>query len=214
MNNSLFIAMMTCIFVSCSSDGSCEMQIDELDFVSSETIDRGSDEYDYSKMKSIFEVVPGKYEISWRLIDKVPQLKNYDVALHLKLRLKRHVDVLPSVFERITNNTKNPGYIPFAFYFADADGKIETASSYAQIDELPLDLSRKTGEHTNRDALLDFMNFLNSDPGTEVDFVAHSIGCVSSVFDEIENIKNARKIILSNYLCDDKRFERDYGKIE
>ena len=217
MKKILFMALLACMFVGCSSNGSREIQVDEIEFVSKSKLQGFDERSDYSKMKSIFEVVPGKYEISWNLVDNFPQTKQYNVALHLKLRLKRHVEVLPSVFETIQQanaQDKINQWVPFEFYLADANGKVDMrTASGLKSDHNPYGEWDENGME-NRDALLDFMNFLNSAPGTEIDIVANTIGLVSSNVDCIKIIKNTRKIIFSDYVCNDKDFERKIGKIE
>lgn len=80
MKKILLFAFWACMFVSCSSDGSREIQIDEVEFV------RDNDSYpmeNFSKVSSIFEVIPGKYALSWRLVNDLPQMQNYNVDLKL-----------------------------------------------------------------------------------------------------------------------------------
>ena len=214
MKKNLFLSILACVFVSCSSDGSREIQSDEVQFAKESEIDKIED---YSKVKSIFEIVPGKYIISWRLVDKVPQLQNFNVELKLKLRLKKTVNILPSVYEKMSKATNDfTGDVvscPFDFYLVNANGEREWISVQGfRIDYLPLDVGRVKGFY-NKDQMMDFINFLASKPGTEIDIVCNAYGGKNKNNDCTEIIKNARGIICL-MKDDDETFERYIGVIE
>ena len=214
MKKYLFLALFASIFVGCSSDGSREIQIDEVEFV------RGYESYpmeQFAKVSSIFEVVPGKYSLSWRLVNDLPQMQNYNIELKLKLRLKKTVKVLPEVFEKMGNasyegTNKNNVSCPFSFILLDANGKPEkTIVQKLSIDYLPLEDRQGKGTY-NKDQMMDFINFLASKPGTEIDIVCNIIGMKSGPNDCVEIVKNARGIqcVMNDV---DSQFERMIGTI-
>ena len=216
MKKILFFAILACVFVSCSSDGSREIQIDEVEFV------RGVNVFNvpiekYSKVSSIFEVVPGKYSISWKLVNDVPQLKNFSIELKLKLRLKKTVKVLPTVFENLTNASSkdnNGVYMPFGFYLLDANGERDENSSAVQrfeMDRFPNDVIQTKGYY-DIDKMMDFFKFLASKPGTEIDIVCYAIGSTFGAQDCVKTIKNA-KGIQCEMDDDDDSFSYKFGTI-
>lgn len=213
MKKILFIALLASVFVGCSSDGSREIQIDEVKFVPEYEHQKIED---YSKVSSILEVVPGKYSLSWRLVHDLPQAQNYNVELKLKLRLKKSVKVLPKVYETLGNATyKHGGHdvsCPFGFYLVNANGEPEKIIiSTLSIDYLPLEDWQGKGTY-NKDQMMDFVNFLASKPGTEIDVVCNMIGTKSGPNDCKEIIKNARGIqCVMGYADND--FERNFGTI-
>ena len=75
MKKVLLFAILACMFVSCSSDGSREIQIDEITYTPSSDFIKPNE---IEKVSSIFEVVPGKYELAWEKIQDVPQAQNYN----------------------------------------------------------------------------------------------------------------------------------------
>ena len=177
MKKFFLFALLAIFFVSCSSDGSRELQIDEVQFVP---------EYDFRKLEecknvcSILEVVPGKYELAWRLVSSVPRSKNYNISLKLKLRLKRTVKVKPEVMDLVTNGKESDlrniaFHSPIRFCLVDANGKIE------RLIVQPFDLtynpvSEWESGSFNKDQFLDFLRFLQSKPGTEIELVMNAIG--------------------------------------
>lgn len=211
MKKILLFAFLACMFVSCSSDGSREIQIDEVQFVP---------EYDhlkiedFTKVASIIEVVPGKHTISWRLVNDMPLVQNYNVELKLKLRLNKTIKIRPEVYEKLGNSTyKDRGVnSPFGFYLLNANGEPEKITvQKLSIDYLPLEDWQSKGTY-NKDQMMDFVNFLASKPGTEIDVVCNIIGMKSGPKDCVEIIKNARGIQCVMW-DDDDSFERNFGTI-
>lgn len=116
MKKILFFAILACMFVSCSSDGSCEIQIDEVSFTPKfehiKTID---------KVSSIFEVIPGKYELAWKSVQEGPQFQHFNVSLKLKLRLKRTVRFTEKFLDKTKNTTLGfMGFDELEFVLLDA----------------------------------------------------------------------------------------------
>ena len=205
MKKFLFLAILACMFASCSSDGSRELQIDEVSF---------TPKYDHiktiEKISSIFEVVPGKYELAWKLVQEVPQAQNYNVSLKLKLRLKRTVKFT----DEFLDETKNEivGFSDLAFVLLDADGKkdLDVQGFYPGYKGCV-----NGTDAFDKDEYMDFINFLQSKPGTEKEFELNSFGMKTSVdgVNCIETCKNAKSIICEVGL-EDKDFERRIGVIE
>lgn len=207
MKNFLFLAILACMFASCSSDGSRELQIDEVSF---------TPEYDHiktieiEKISSIFEVVPGKYELAWKLVQEVPQVQHYNVSLKLKLRLKRTVKFSDEFLDKTKNEIV--GSFRLAFVLLDADGKKD--SDVYGFSPGSKGCVKGTDDF-DKDEYMDFINFLQSKPGTEKEFELNSFGMKTSVdgVNCIETCKNAKSII-----CEvgdrDKDFERSIGVIE
>ena len=214
MKKILFMALMASIFVGCSSDGSREIQIDEVKFLPESKYDKIED---CQKVSSIFEIVPGKYDLSWRLVHDMPLSQNYNVELKLKLRLKKSVKVLPEVFEKMSNTSyeitnNNNVRCPFGFYLVNANGEPEKSIVQTlRIDYLPLEDWQGKGTY-NKDQMMDFVNFLASKPGAEIEVVCNCLGMKSGPNDCKEIIKNARGI---QCVMDDtdREFERNFGTI-
>ena len=216
MKKYLFMALMACMFVGCSSDGSREIQIDEMKFVSHPFI-----KLEESKIiSSIFEVVPGKYELSWKIVDNMPQMKFYDIVLKLKLRLKKTVNVKKEVIESISNiNETNWADVcrtcgnPFYIYLIDENGNNINENCYFDITTLPIQKARKEKVQINTEALLDFYRFIQSKPGTEIELVMYGRGTDGTTGNCVEDCKNARGIICRPGISDTK-FLYDIGSIQ
>ena len=184
MKKILFVAVLACMFVSCSSDGSREIQIDEVSFPSGD---------EFKKTSSIFEVVPGKYELAWKKVHDVPQLQNFNVSLKLKLRLKRTVKISD---EFLKYHKEEPSwFMEISFNLLDANGEGDN-------DVQPLSIGYIFDNSTNsvdEDEFMDFINFLQSKPGTEKEFELNALGSKTSIegVDCIETCKNARSISCS-----------------
>lgn len=219
MKKYLFMVLMACMFVGCSSDGSREIQIDEMKFVSGSVF-----KLEESKIiSSIFEVVPGKYELSWKIVDDMPQMKYYDIVLKLKLRLKKTVNLKKEVIESISNiNETNWANVfvtygdLFAIYLIDENGNNINETCRFDIQSLPIQKLRKEKVKINTEALLDFYRFIQSKPGTEIELVMYGKGRIA--FDGttencVEDCKNARGIICIPDISD-THFLRDIGSIQ
>lgn len=208
MKKFFLFALLAIFFVSCSSDGSRELQIDEVQFVP---------EYDFRKLEecknvcSILEVVPGKYELAWRLVYSVPRSKTYNISLKLKLRLNRTVKVKPEVMDLVTNGKESDlrniaFHSPIEFCLVDANGKKEEFKVqkfnpfYNPVDE------RESGLE-DKDKILDFLRFLQSKPGTEIELVMNACGgeAPGTSWSCVEFCKEAKGIVC--LVDDDKSFE-------
>ena len=209
MKKILLFAILTCLFVSCSSDGSREIQIDEISFIPGlETMKANEIE----KVSSIFEVVPGKYELTWTKVQEVPQMQNFKVSLKLKFRLKRTVKFTEKFLEKLDAN--DTPFSSFSFILLDADGK--EPQNY-DVQELRIGSKGLTndGNFFDKDAYMDFINFLQSKPGTEKEFEVNSLGMKTSVdgVDCIETCKNAKSVVCKIH-DRDGYFEEYIGVIE
>ena len=189
MKKILLFAFLACVFVSCSSDGSREIQIDEVAFVPNVEMDKSKIE----KVSSIFEVLPGKYELSWKLINDYPGSQGYNISLKLKLRLKRTVKVKDEYLEKI-KNTSFDTMEGISFRLLDADGKVNDAVTGFWPGYI---LKKGEEKPFDRDQLMEFVDFLQSNPGTEKEFVFNSAGSVitSNGWDCVKVCKTANGIV-------------------
>ena len=204
MKKILLFAILACLFVSCSSDGSCEIQIDEISFVPDSENDKTEDR---QKVSSIFEVVPGKYELAWTKVQDMPQTQIYNVSLKLKLRLKKTVKFSQKALDDIGN--EDNWFYGFELGLLDADGKQDRA---VQGFYFGYKGATSDGSMFDKDEKMDFVNFLQSKPGTEKEFELNSYGMISSTGDDcIETCKNAKSVVCK--VITDKDFERIYGTI-
>ena len=207
MKKVLFFAILACMFVSCSSDGSREIQIDEITFTPDEDFIKPNE---IEKVASIFEVVPGTYELAWTKIQDAPQIQNYNVSLKLKLRLKRTVKFSEEFLNDISN--EHNWFSGFDLCLLDADGKEDS-----DVYEFHFGAKGCTNDGTmfDRDEYMDFINFLQSNPGTEKEFELNSFGFVTSVegVNCIEVCKNAKSVVCK-IDTRDRDFERAIGVIE
>ena len=208
MKKFLILFMLTFVLASCSSDGSREIQIDEVCFVPEYSpFDNRIAQEDISKQSSIFEVVPGTYPITWTLVHDLPQVQNYNVELKLKLRLKKKVNILPKAYEKLD---RYPLISDFGFVLTDENGEwCEVGAVQAFYPGAPR-VENLAGPYS-KDAAMEFYNFLSSEPGTEYEITLNALGIKSSV-DGIELIKNARgvKCVIGQ---EDKDFLRHTGEI-
>ena len=207
MKKIMLFAFLACMFVSCSSDGSREIQIDEISFIP---------KYDHmtaneiEKVSSIFEVVPGKYELAWTKIQEFPQVQNYNVSLKLKLRLKRTVKFSDTFLNKI--NDENIWFSGFDLGLLDADGKEDHD---VQGFHFGYKGCTNDGNSFDKDQYMDFVNFLQSKPGTEKEFELNSFGMKTSVdgVNCIETCKNAKSVVCK-ISFKDENFEESIGVIE
>ena len=211
MKKNYLLFVLSILFAGCSSDGSREIQIDEVKFIP---------EYDnlihaeYKNVSSILEVVPGKYELAWNLTDDDPQLQNYNISLKLNLRLKRTVKVKQEVMDEVTNcEGKNHAFIsPFKFCLVDANGKKENITVQAfDLSYAPVGEWASSGSF-NKDQTMDFLRFLQSKPGSEIELVMNAIGSKTKDNDCIEICKGAKGIVCT--VGDDDELEYRVGTIE
>ena len=204
MKKILLFAILACLFVSCSSDGSCEIQIDEISFVPDSENDKTEDR---QKVSSIFEVVPGKYELAWTKVQDMPQTQIYNVSLKLKLRLKKTVKFSQKALDDIGN--EDNWFYGFELGLLDADGKQDRD---VQGFYFGYKGATSDGSMIDKDEKMDFVNFLQSKPGTEKEFELNSYGMISSTGDDcIETCKNAKSVVCK--VITDEDFERIYGTI-
>ena len=207
MKKVLLFAILACMFVSCSSDGSREIQIDEITYTPSSDFIKPNE---IEKVSSIFEVVPGKYELAWEKIQDFPQAQNYNVSLKLKLRLKRTVKFTEKFLSDISSS--NSWFNGIDLGLLDANGKED---SDVQGFHFGYKGCTNDGTMFDKDGYMDFINFLQSKPGTEKEFELNSFGMKTSVdgVDCIETCKNAKSVVCKIGKSD-RDFERSIGVIE
>jgi len=206
----LLISASMCL-IGCSSNGSSEIQINEVDFVPgfNNTIEESA------KVKNIFEVVPGNYKISWSLTTKAPGVKNFDVSIKLKLRLNKKVNVKKEIFDEVNKEDFYPYSLP-VFMLIDADGKAFKAGNPCGLSEFEIGAAKNrqtSHQFIDKDKIMDFLRFLQSEPGTEIEIETIAWGQISGVshFNFKDDIKNAKGMICE--ILTDKDFERFYGII-
>ena len=210
MKKILLFAFLACMFVGCSSDGSREIQIDEVSYIPKHDYMKANE---IEKVSSIFEVVPGKYELSWTKVQEVPQMQNFKVTLKLKLRLKRTVKFTEEFLEEL--DTNDSPFYELGFVLLDADGK-EPQNYNVQEFHFGNKGITNDGNWFDKDAYMDFINFLQSKPGTEKEFELNTLGTIASSVDGcncIVTCKNAKSVVCKISKEDDS-FEKHIGVIE
>jgi hypothetical protein len=213
MKKYFYLLMLSALFVGCSSDGSREIQIDECEFIHSDICKTE----EFSKLMSVLEVVPGKYELAWKLVDDLPQLQNYSVSLKLKLRLKKKVNVKEEVINKISEaevDYTSPVSFPFTFKLVDADGKVDNSVQRFNVTDTSVEDVRKNKVLFNKDQTMDFLRFLQSEPGTEIELLVYALGSKHNNQNCIEVCKNAKGIICDMSFVTDSNFEAQIGTIQ
>ena len=212
MKKFLFMALMASMFAGCSSDGSREIQIDECGFIHSDNYKTE----EFTKVMSVLEVVPGKYELAWKLVDDLPQQQNYSVSLKLKLRLKKKVSVKQEVFDEISEakDKDHPFLAPFRFVLLDANGKVEKIT--VQNFDLTYTSNAEWASNTsfNKDQTMDFLRFLQSEPGNEIELLVYAFGSKNKNINCIDVCKNVKGIVCDVDTHTDEYFERNIGTIQ
>lgn len=154
---SIFIALMAVLgLVSCSKDGSKTIQLDAFQAV--EVDSKNCD--DVQKLSELFSIVPGEYTISWTLLDELPMLDHYAGTFTVKLKLNKKLKVNENIIKEPEN------FNGIILVFTDADGN-EIGFNCHWYVSWDARLS-KTG-WINKDLFMDFVKFLQSEPGTEMD---------------------------------------------
>ena len=147
---------------------------------------------------SVFEVVPGKYELAWKLVDDVPQLQNYAVSLKLKLRLKKKVNVKEEIINQYSEAEKDHvpyDNIPFQFQLLDPNGKVYDSVQPFSLEDASFEEIRHNNVYFNKDQTMDFLRFLQSEPGKEIELLLYTIGHKTANWNCIDACKNAKGII-------------------
>ena len=217
MKNFLFFLALSMLLVGCSSNGSRELQIDEMTY--SSTSNRFSGEFnpdEYAKVMSVLDVVPGSYELSWTLVNDLPQLQLYNIALKLKLRLKRHVNVRQDLIDKVINSSSEDHiYLsPFRFVLLDENGVYVDYGAVQDFDLTYSSHDKWAVEGTgNKDQALEFLRFLQSEPGAEIELILNALGSKSGPIDCIKVCKSAKGIICTLDKTD-KYFEDYFGTIQ
>lgn len=216
MKKFMIFALMAIAFVSCNSNGSCELQIDEMNYSGNRFSVEKFNQEEYSKVMSVLDIVPGSYELSWTLVDDLPQMQFYNIALKIKLRLKRHVSIKQELMDKVINGQdKHPLLSPFIFVLLDENGNY---TDYGAVQDFDLtynsyDKWRTDDGDFNKDQTLEFLRFLQSAPGAEIELTLNAIGGKQSGKDCIKLCKSVKGLICTLH-SNDKQFESIYGKIE
>lgn len=212
------LLVLSALFVGCSSDGSREIQIDECEYTPLFDHDNKDKMEKFTKLMSVFEVVPGKYELAWKLVDDVPQLQNYAVSLKLKLRLKKKVNVKEEIINQYSEAEKDhvpyvDYSIPFHFQLLDPNGKVYDSVQSFSLEDASLEEIRHNNVYFNKDQTMDFLRFLQSEPGTEIELLLYAIGHKNANWNCIDACKNAKGIICVLH-HEDESVEESFGTIQ
>ena len=215
MKKVFFIIAAVLLLASCSSkSGSYQFQLDRLvvtDFEGSPL----EDDQDYQKQNTIFEVVPGPCEIKWDFLRKFPGAEYYAAELVVKLKLN-HTVLLDS--EKTKEQLE---YVdgPFELVSLDRNGKrvnIEFEPFSSWEDFFDEQINPKQEMLTNRDhsrsLLTDFINFIQSEPGTEFELVCPAMLQSSAIFDAIKTLKEIKGLGIY-WRDDDKYFQKNWGAV-
>lgn len=157
---SILIALMTVIgLVSCSKDGSRTIQLDAFQAVEVDPA-IGSNADNVQKLSELFSIVPGEYTISWTLVNDLPQKTDYAGTFTVKMKLNKKLKVNDK-FIKEAENTSRPVLV-----FTDADGN-DIYGNWTVATDVTKGYSET--HHFNKDQFMDFVKFLQSEPGTEMD---------------------------------------------
>lgn len=194
----IIIALMAVIsLVSCSKDGSTTIQLDE--FSSVVPADEWHTLEECKKTSKLFSLVPGEYPISWKVNVEMPQATNYAATMVIKLRLNNKISVKDEWIKK-----GHPTFAP-SFSLIDANGKEINSWLIAYNAEVA-----GSDYCTEKDLFMDFVKFLQSEPGTEME-VTLGTYIVQSVRDELDEVKNAKGIIMKVHT--DSQFEKTVAEI-
>lgn len=199
IKNLLFVLVAALFFVSCSKDGSRTIQLDEFSAIVTSDDDVSIEKC--KKTSELFSLVPGEYTISWKVKDEAPQLTNYNATMVIKLKLNKKLSVKEEWIKKADN------FGAPIFYFVDANGNKLHGTWHVAWQLIP-------GEDglVNKDQFMDFVKFLQSEPGTEMDVTLGTMLVESSGgAQDIADIKNAKGIIME--VKEDDVFERNVGEI-
>ena len=205
----LFVSVF--LLTGCSSNGSHEIQLNEVVFTFSGF---KSTPEDNKIGSSLFEIVPGSYTIKWEKYAEVPQCVNYDVFLTLRLRLKKSVNVKPELWD---DELGMVVYCPAREWkLLDQDGNVIEGFAF-WAGSYTLGERMKPGEASiKKDVMLDIYRFIQSEPGTEYELPLHAIGQINSYAKTNfinDVIKKARGIQCGVGLDDDD-FIKHFGSVK
>lgn len=189
----LSFILVAFIFISCSSNGSRTIQLDEFSSIEPSSSIKNME--DCEQMASIFSIVPGEYTISWPLEQDIPLQKLYTAQMVLKLRLNKQLKIKDEWIKR--------GYVDeFEFSLTDADGNDIYPYCMWEVGYAGFTKFKEHG--VNPDLFMEFVRFLQSEPGTEMDITIGDQLIVSSVADNLAAVKNAKGLKLKvkdDYSC-------------
>lgn len=197
---SIFIALMAVLgLVSCSKDGSKTIQLDAFQAVEVDPASESNAD-DVQKLSELFSIVPGEYTISWTLVEEVPTLDNYAGTFTVKLKLNKKLKVNDK-FIKEPENALSPTLV-----FTDADGN-EISPYWSPLRDV------KNDDWISKDQHMDFVKFLQSEPGTEMDvtfgrlLAEHSDARSSQDLTDIQKAKGVKLKVYESFFQDDVTFE-------
>ena len=187
------------VAASCSSSGSVSFPLNEIAFEMADRPDK------VSLYTDLFEAVPGDCKISWKVVDKLPQLTNYDVQLKFKVRLKKNLP-LPADIAKLKEDDLSYLLGGMSFTLTDENGvAFDQNTSGISIlfhGNATMMQVRKTSNIYDKEALLDYAMFLQSPVGTEYEMTVNGLGFKMKQCDCTKSFKKVRgmvcKVIATN----------------
>lgn len=203
----LFSAIIA-VAASCSSSGSVTFPLNEI------TFEMDGKPSEVSRYSDLFEAVPGDCKISWKVLDNLPQLTNYEVTLKFKVRLKKNLP-LPANIAQLDDWELVSLLGAMHFELTDENGMAFEQNS-SGIATFILGMAstsqiRKTPGLHDKEALLDFAMFLQSPVGTEYEMIIPGSGFKMKQCDCTKSFKKVRGItckVNSNNRTYDSLLER------
>lgn len=200
---SIFIALMAVLgLVSCSKDGSKTIQLDAFQAVEvSPALISNAD--DVQKLSELFSIVPGEYTISWTLLEEVPSLDNYAGTFTVKLKLNKKL----KVNDKFIKEPENASHLTLVF--TDADGNEIHGNWFSSEDVKNCSVN---DSWFSKDLHMDFVKFLQSEPGTEMDvtfgtiLAEHSNASCSQDITDIQKAKGVKLKVSEYFVRDDVAF--------
>lgn len=209
----LFFLLFVPILIGCSSESVQKQTIQMNDVKWSCAYPSFMSEEDISKQKTLFELVPGPQELTVT-VKKIPGETFYYFDLYLKLRLNRSVDI---DFSKILANKERKGdamdCAGLIVSLLDRNGEIIQMRGPMGACDCNMFLF---DENWREDFFVDYLTFLQSEPGTV--FTLHAIsgwsdqqhGCsigFPNLIKEVKGVEIRIGIV-------DREFEKYVGEIK
>ena len=211
----LFFLLFVPILIGCSSE-SVQKQTIQMNDVKWSCVYSFMSEEDISKQKTLFELVPGPQELTIT-VEKIPGETFYYFDLYLKLRLNRSVDI---DFSKIFANKERKDAAMYTsglrVVLLDRNGERIQMRGPFGATECTMFLFHENWENPREDFFVDYLTFLQSEPGTV--FTLHAIagysdqqfGCRVGFPNLIKEVKGVEIQIGSV----DREFEKYVGEIK
>ena len=204
MKKLLFLILFVPVLIGCSSKNIEEQTIQMNDVKWTCLYSWNTDE-DICKQKELFELVPGPHKFTVT-IENNPGETWYYYDLYLKVRLNRSVDIdIPKILADPKSKSYAMGCTSIHIALLDRNGeKIKMGGRFGGFDST-MYLFSEYWENPREDFFIDYLTFLNSEPGTE--FTIHAI----TSYNEQEN---RCSVGLANLINEVKGVEIQIGDID